>query len=416
VLIYADFEHKPKRLALLISVDAFRRCYMNSTLFMSLVSPFKLLMAATLGFVLVTCGGDIGEDLADHDIGQTTQEVLMSGEQEVPPVSTGALGTAKLTLDLPSRSISGSIVLNGMTANAAHIHEGDVGVNGPIIVPLTETAPGTWSVPEGSRLTTSQAEAFATGGLYVNAHSAANPNGEIRGQIRREVFTAQMSAAQEVPPPISHATGTGLLSFDSVTRQFTARITVAGMTATAAHIHTGEIGVNGPITFPLTETPAGSGIWVSASDAKLSEAELTTLRAGGMYFNAHSVAFPNGEIRGQIGRSVGFASLTGAVETPPNSSSAAGTGTLVVNPTTRAASGSITLSGMAATMAHIHLGAPGVAGPIIIPLTQTAGNVWSVPPNTILTAEWLAAYKQGNLYYNAHSVLFPAGEIRGQIR
>ena len=135
-----------------------------------------------------------------------------------------------------------------------------------------------------------------------------------------------------------------------------------------------------------------------------------------MYFDAHSANFPNGEIRGQIGRSVGFASLTGAVETPPNASSATGTGTLVVNPTTRGVNGSITLTGITATMAHIHLGAPGVAGPIIIPLTLAGGNVWSVPPNTVMTAEQLAAYKQGNLYYNAHSASFPAGEIRGQIR
>ena len=154
----------------------------------------------------------------------------MSGEQEVPPVTTGALGTATLTLDLPSRNISGSVVLNGMTATMAHIHQGDVGVNGPIIVPLTQTAPGTWSVPANSKLTESQAEAFANGGLYVNAHSVANPNGEIRGQIRREVFTAQMSAAQEVPPVVSTATGTGLVSFDPATRKFNARVTVTGMT------------------------------------------------------------------------------------------------------------------------------------------------------------------------------------------
>jgi hypothetical protein len=85
----------------------------------------------------------------------------MSGEQEVPPVITGALGTATLSLDSPSHNIRGSIVLDGMTANAAHIHLGDVGVNGPIIVPLVETSPGTWSVPAGSALTESQAAAFA---------------------------------------------------------------------------------------------------------------------------------------------------------------------------------------------------------------------------------------------------------------
>ena len=321
-----------------------------------------------------------------------------------------------MTLDLPSRSIRGSIVLNGMTATVAHIHTGEVGVNGPIIVNLTETSPGTWSVPAGTKLTEAQATAFANGGLYVNAHNVANPNGEIRGQIGREVFNAQMSPAQEVPPPVSTATGTGVVSLDPATRKFTARITVTGMIATMAHIHTGDGRRERRDPVPLTESPAGSGTWVSATDATMTEAQLQTLRNGGMYFNAHSAAFPNGEIRGQIGRSVGFASLTGAEEVPPNTSTATGTGTLVINPTTRAASGSITLSGMVATMAHIHLAAPGVNGPIIVPLTLTGGNVWSVPPNTVLTAEQLAAFKQGNLYYNAHSVLFPNGEIRGQIR
>lgn len=378
--------------------------------FTSLVEPLKWLLAATLGLALVACGGD------DHDQLTTTLRASMSGEQEVPPVITGALGTATLSLDSPSRTIRGSMVLDGMTANAAHIHLGDVGVNGPIIVPLVETSPGTWSVPAGSTLTESQAAAFATGGLYVNAHSTAHPAGEIRGQIGREVLAAQMSAAQEVPPPASAATGTGLLSLDPATRRFTARITVSGMVATAAHIHTGAPGVNGAILFPLTETAAGSGSWVSAPDATLTGAQLATLRAGGLYFNAHSVAFPNGEIRGQIGRSVGFARLTAAEEVPPTSSTATGTGSLVIDPATRAASGSIALSGMTATAAHIHLGAPGSNGPIIVPLALAGSGVWAVPANTILSAEQLEAYRQGNLYYNAHSVLFPNGEIRGQIR
>jgi hypothetical protein len=71
---------------------------------------------------------------------------------------------------------------------------------------------------------------------------------------------------------------------------------------------------------------------------------------------------------------------------------------------------------LAATAAHIHIGAPGVNGPIIVPLTDAGNNVWVVPANTRLTAEQLKAYKQGNLYYNAHSTQFPGGEIRGQIR
>jgi hypothetical protein len=377
---------------------------------MSLFDPLKWFLAAALALGLAGCGGD------GHTQVTTVFRASMSGEQEVPPVATGALGAGTLSFDSPSRDIRGSISLDGMTATAAHIHEGAVGVNGPIIVPLVETTPGTWSIPAGTWLTESQATALAAGGLYFNAHSPAFPNGEIRGQIGRDVFTAQMSPAQEVPPPASAASGSGFLSLDPATRKFTARITVSGMAVTAAHIHEGAPGINGPIIFPLSETAAGSGIWVSAADATLTDAQLATLRSGGLYFNAHSAAFPGGEIRGQIGQLVGFARLSAAEEVPATSSTATGTGTLVIDPITRAASGRITVTGMATTAAHIHIGAPGVNGPIIVPLTDAGGNVWIVPANTRLTAEQLKAYKQGNLYYNAHSTQFPNGEIRGQIR
>src|SRR4030095_16394431 len=103
------------------------------------------------------------------------------------------------TLNRVMRTVSGSLTVDGMTATMAHIHIGAVGVNGPIIVNLVESPPGTWSVPAGgATLTEAQATAFVAGELYVNAHTPANPNGEIRGQINREVFISRMSPAQEV--------------------------------------------------------------------------------------------------------------------------------------------------------------------------------------------------------------------------
>ena len=376
-----------------------------------------------LGLMLVACGGGGGGDAGvlpqaggTGTPQATTFTSTLTGEEEVPPVPTGAVGSGTLTFDAATLGVTGSINLDGMTATAAHVHIGDVGVNGPIVVPLTETAPGTWSVPSGSTLTQAQATALANGGLYFNAHSTAFPNGEIRGQIGRDVFNVQLTPRQEVPPPQSQASGTGRLVLDPATRKFTASIDVAGMEATAAHIHVGAPGVNGPIVFPLTETPAGSGIWVAAPDATLTEAQLAQLRAGELYFNAHSQAFPNGEIRGQIARTVGTAQLSEAEEVPPTSSTATGTGTLVINPATREASGGITTDGITATAAHVHLAAPGVNGAIIVPLASSSPDVWAVPPGTRLTAEQFAAFKQGNLYFNAHSQRFPNGEIRGQIR
>jgi hypothetical protein len=347
-----------------------------------------------------------------------TLTAMMSGDQETTPTVTGALGSGTLTLLSPSRVLSGSITLDGMTATMAHIHQGEVGVNGAVIVPLTETTAGAgvWAVPAGTKLTEAQASSFAAGGLYFNAHSTANPSGEVRGQIGRQVFAAQLSASQEVPTNGSTATGNGLVSFDPVTKGFSARLTLTGMSAVAAHIHTGAIGANGPVLFPLAETSVGSGVWVSAANTSLTDAQIATIASGGLYFNAHSTAFPGGEIRGQIARNVRYASLSAAQEVPTNASTATGTGSLVVDPGNRAVSGSIVLTGMTATMAHIHLGAVGNNGAVIVPLTATTPNTWSVPANTTFTAGQLKAYKEGNLYFNAHSAAFPGGEIRGQIR
>ncbi|MDB5885424.1 MAG: hypothetical protein JWR74_1595 [Polaromonas sp.] len=384
--------------------------------FMRLRPWSKWSLAAALLLGLSACGSGDDDDPVAPTPTTVQLKATLSGDQEVPPTLTSALGTGLLSLQSPSRTVSGSITIEGMTANAAHVHQGEVGANGPVIVPLSETAPGTWSVPAGTVLTEAQAAAFASGGLYFNAHSAANPNGEIRGQIGRDVFAAQMSPLQEVPPNASSATGNGLLSLDPATKKFTARVTLTGLAATAAHIHDGAPGVNGPIIFPLSETAAGSGVWVAAADAQLTDAQLARLSAGNLYFNAHSAALPGGEVRGQIGRNVGVARLSAAEEVPPTPSAATGTGTLVIDPITRAASGGIALTGITAVAAHIHLAAPGSNGPIIVPLTSAGSGVYSVPAGTVLTAAQLLAYKQGNLYFNAHSASYPNGEIRGQIR
>lgn len=373
----------------------------------------KLLLSGVFAATLVACGGDGSTAPV-----QTTNTLAssMSGDQELPPTITGATGNGTLSLESPSLILSGSFSLNGMTATAGHVHLGNTGSNGPVIVPMTTTNGTTFSVPANVVLTPAQATAFAEGGLYFNAHTPDNPTGEVRGQIGREVFAAQMSNAQEVPTNASTATGNGLLTFDAATRKISGRVALTGMTATAAHIHTGVQGVNGPVIFSMTESAPGSGIWTTAADAALTDAQITNLKSGGLYFNAHSAAFPGGEIRGQIGLNVKLASLNAAQEVPANTSAATGMGVLSVNPLTRAASASITLTGMTATAAHIHLGATGVNGPIIISLVSGSAGVFSSPADTVLTADQFKAYKQGNLYFNAHSAAFPGGEIRGQIR
>ena len=109
--------------------------------------------------------------------------VSLSGAEETPPVTTTASGSGTITIG-DDKSVSGSVKTTGMEGNAAHIHIGAAGTAGPPIITLTKGADGTWSVPAGSKLTDDQFAKFKAGELYVNVHSAAHKDGEIRGQLK----------------------------------------------------------------------------------------------------------------------------------------------------------------------------------------------------------------------------------------
>lgn len=107
--------------------------------------------------------------------------------------------------------------------------------------------------------------------------------------------------------------------------------------------------------------------------------------------------------------------LVGAEETPPVTTSATGSGTISIA-ADKSVSGNLKTQGIDGTVAHIHLGAVGQAGPPIITLTKGNAGVWSVPAGAKLTDEQYASFKAGNLYVNVHSADHAAGEIRGQLK
>jgi hypothetical protein len=115
---------------------------------------------------------------------QQPMSISLTGDAEVPPVTTSAKGTGQITV-LPDRTVSGSINVSGLVPTMAHIHEGAVGKNGPPIITLNQTGDDSFAVPAGARLTDAQYTSFTTGELYVNVHSAHYPNGEIRAQLLR---------------------------------------------------------------------------------------------------------------------------------------------------------------------------------------------------------------------------------------
>ena len=110
-------------------------------------------------------------------------KVTLSGDQEVPAVSTKATGTGTIVVNA-DKTVSGKVTTTGIKATAAHIHEAPSGKAGPVIIPLTKDGDDTWSVAAGAKLNDAQYKAFEAGNLYVNVHSAEHKDGEIRGQLK----------------------------------------------------------------------------------------------------------------------------------------------------------------------------------------------------------------------------------------
>lgn len=148
----------------------------------------SVLAVVLLSLLAARCGGTL-----------TGFEAFMNGASEVPPVAFSSTGRA--TFDVDAQSARYSIVLFGMssTVTAAHIHgPAGPGVNAGIIVTLysgTAAAPvngllvqGTFdssSINAASGVAWQQlVDLMGSGGVYVNVHTTAFPDGEVRGQVR----------------------------------------------------------------------------------------------------------------------------------------------------------------------------------------------------------------------------------------
>ncbi|MEP6902269.1 MAG: CHRD domain-containing protein [Actinomycetota bacterium] len=239
-------------------------------------------------------------------------------------------------------------------------------------------------------------------------------------------FTGNMNAAQETPPTASTATGFGRVTLNTAETQITASFYYGSAAApltsnvTAGHIHTGAVGVAGPVTFnlaPATGVTFGS---VVNSTFAVTPAQVADLKAGNMYFNIHTVNNPGGEIRGQITVDSPFiAYMDNNQENPPTASTARGSGAVSLNAAGTQALVTMNWSGLTGnpTGGHIHSSRVGTNGPVICPFTMPATTTGSVVDVLCtFTAAQVTALKTAQLYMNVHTAASPGGEIRGQIQ
>jgi hypothetical protein len=350
---------------------------------------------------------------------RTVKLASLDGAQETPPRTTTAFGAGALEVDESNGRVRGFVVTSGLVdVTAAHVHLAARGSPGGIIVPLTG-GPDLWVVPDtAAALTADQIDAFRSGSLYFNVHTAANPDGEIRGQIDKTgtVRLASLNGEQETPPVSTTALGSGMLAIDEASGNVAGFIVTSGLIGMQAHVHQAARGTPGGIIVPLT---GGPGLWVVPDNsAAVSPEQRAAFAADGLYYNVHTQANPGGEIRGQLDKTgaLRFAALDGAQETPPVATAAFGAGAVAVDDESGEVSGFAVASGLpTANAVHVHQAARGTPGPIIVPMIG-AENFWVIPDNAAaLAAEQRAAFTAGGLYENIHTPAYPSGEIRGQL-
>jgi len=167
---------------------------------MKLQTPAKM-MVIILALLVFVSGAAFANGSGD---GGRRFSARLLGANEVPAVTTGTLGSVAIKFNATFSAAEFSLTIRkGVRITQAHIHCGPAGQNGPVIVFLAGLhAPG-WDVngrwvshvtvtnanvvlttsPCGSTLA-DLAQAMRDGNMYVNAHSVANPGGEVRGQLR----------------------------------------------------------------------------------------------------------------------------------------------------------------------------------------------------------------------------------------
>jgi hypothetical protein len=281
-----------------------------------------IILTLSLGLVALIAPGAAARDRTELFLAK------LKGFKEIPgPGDPDGSGKAYITL-VNNRACW---VLNwfGIGApTAAHIHLGRPAQAGPVVQALFAGPQGVPAPIERAGgcvdLDPALAEAIVAHPrqYYVNVHTAAFPNGAIRGQLlgvdRLEIrppryyqlIAGPLTGKHEIPPADPDGLGRALIG-----QRFTARIcyklTWSNISPpVAAHIHQGSWNQNGPVVVPFFSAPQGlpptidfvAGC-VRNLTFRLTNAILEHPRR--YYVNVHTAEFPAGAIRAQIRRDLG---------------------------------------------------------------------------------------------------------------
>jgi len=257
-------------------------------------------------------------------------------------------------------------------------------------------------------------------------------------------LTASLSGDQEVQvagkPPVGDPKGHATAYVEVESGKVTFLFRWSGISAPMmAHIHKGAVGANGPVlvpfftsTMPATATAAAGAVTIN--DPGIADG--IRRNPAGYYVNLHTADFPGGAVRGQLapaGRSLDMlavgpngpkpTALSGSQEVHAPGKRVGdphGNATAVLGLGADSVSYTFRWIGISPTLGHIHQGAAGANGPVVVPLFMSpvpanvfalAGTVTGVDPGLVAKIRAQPA----DFYLNLHTAAFPDGALRGQL-
>ena len=224
-------------------------------------------------------------------------KTMLSSSQEVHTVESDATGKGHFTLK--GDTLHYDITVKGIDSKditGAHFHWGPVGKDGDVLGAIAFDglkSKGEW------KMTEAQMEALILGDVYVNVHTEANPEGEVRGQVwlkSNKVYSSMLSGLAENPAVSTSASGVGVFMMADDWMRYDITTTALSGAITGAHIHKGAIGQNGDVEATLSfNNNYSRGVWMN-----MSADQKKWLMMGNYYVNVHTDANAGGELRGQI--------------------------------------------------------------------------------------------------------------------
>lgn len=354
----------------------------------------------------------------------------LTGDQEVPAVVTPAIGVGSFLLNGSHDSICINVTFTGLssTVTGAHIRSGAPGTIGTIIKDLAPSLNGNTikTVLYGTDVSAHLKE-YLSGQLYINVLTNNNKDGEIRGQIQLETdwnFIAKLDGSQLVPATNTTAYGLAAFNLSKDSSKIYYTLVTEGVSGvlTQARLNFGAFGKNGALALDITN--GISGKFASGTIDLPSPSLIDSLRTGKVYIDLGTVLHPNGtELRGQLINNSKFlyfnAVLNGQQEVPSVPTAAVGIADIRLNTNLDTLWYDVVNTGLSGpiTNAHLHAGAPGVAGSVVIDiLPGLVGNrIIGIITGSALNKNFIAQLLRGDLYVNLHTAIHPNGEIRGQV-